>query len=791
MKIKTIFKNITSIFLALAIAATTFTFHSSNSQAWEQGANGSHEEINKTAISRFFNAAASNPKFANSPIDRSKQFLGNETTSATLSTSGFTIKKSSLTFSQWVTHGGFSADEPEVWACVRHFYDPLAVNGVPQLTDHLALHGFVYTTISAKEWAFKAAENPYSWRKAMEYYKMAMEIPDDAQITVIKGVDFRDPDITVSSAAEARSVYLGKAFRALGETMHMMADITQPSHVRNDSHPAIDTDPLESTVNKDTVRLVRDSPVLPSIGGAIDSAATMEQMYEKIAIFTNYSFYTDDTVSDAASGVKQSNHENPYPHPQFSELTLDTKTGVYSKTFNSKPVPMTQQTLTSYLLGPPWTDYTVPAAFAKEQAEVLVPIAIKANTKVINSFFPTFDLTLDVKQNKDASTNGDANYKEYSLGTELKHLSGSDVEWQQQNLAIKYTGPAELWGETKGKARKIADLKFKAGVPVNPLTVFVGDEKFQKVDKYQINNVDTIYVTINAGGRIINSKKLLVSMPVQLSISPATLTAELNKEYTFTAKTDSPVVKASYTWTLNGAQTQSTTSNTYKTKFTAAGNYKIGVKLIGSDGKEIASTSATVDIFTATSTTSVSTTSAKNPLADLQKTTRARMSVTMQATRDDTNYREGTHSTGTTVFTVGAGSSFDSDSYIPITWSGASFTGKSDYLVGNNSRRIYEISGTVSADGKTISTKYSYQRKDGEGTVLISNWSSSFEVSNAPLSISGSYAAINQTGEIAGKSVTKFEWRQTTNYEGKEWGDIKIFSPVATDKSAITVAFAP
>ena len=321
MKFKMIFKCITRAFLALVIAATTFSFYSENAHSWEQGANGAHEEINKTAVSRFLNASASSPKFANSPLVPNQQFLGNETTSATLSTNGFTIIKSRLTFSQWVTHGGFSADEPEVWACVRHFYDPVSANGVPQLTDHLALHGFAYSTISAKEWAFKATENPYSWSKALAYYKMSMEIPDDSKITVVKGMDFRDPDITVSSAAETRSVYLGKAFRALGETMHMIADITQPSHVRNDSHPSIDTDPLESTVNKDTVRLVRDAPVLPSIGSAIDSAANLEQMYEEIAIFTNSSFYTDDTVSDTASGVKQSNHENPYPHPQFSELT--------------------------------------------------------------------------------------------------------------------------------------------------------------------------------------------------------------------------------------------------------------------------------------------------------------------------------------------------------------------------------------------------------------------------------------------------------------------------------------
>ena len=538
MKIKTILKNIASIVLAVAITATTFSFNSPKAMAWEQGANGSHEEINKAAVIRFLGAASSSPKFANSPINTTQQFLGNETTSATLQASGFTIQKSSKSFSQWVTHGGFSADEPEIWACVRHFYDPISANGVPQLTDHLALHGFVYDTISAKDWAFTKDENPYGWSKALQYYKMSMEIPDDTQISVVKGMDFRDPDIPVSSAAEARNAYLGKAFRALGETMHMFGDITQPAHVRNDSHPSIDTDPLESTVNKDTILIVKNGPVVPEMSSAIDSPSNLESMYETIARYTNKSFYTDDTIYDKASGVTPSNWEGPYPHPQFSELILEKGSGpkVYSQTFNGKNVRMIEQTYTSYLTGKNVSglDYFVPPSFAEEQAGVLVPIAIKANTKVINSFFPTFDLTLDVKQNKDASTNGDPNYGEYSLGTQLTHSSEKDVEWQQQNLAIKYSGPAELWGEINGKTRKIADLKFKAGVPLTPQTVFVGDQKYQKVDKYQVNNAEKIYVVIKAGGRTITSIKYTIpASSVKVSINPEKLSGEPDKEYKF------------------------------------------------------------------------------------------------------------------------------------------------------------------------------------------------------------------------------------------------------------------
>ena len=168
---------------------------------------------------------------------------------------------------------------------------------------------------------------------------------------------------------------------------------------------------------------------------------------------------------------------------------------------------------------------------------------------------------------------------------------------------IKYTGPAELWGESKGKARKIADLKFKGGIPLNPLTVFVGDQKFQKVDKYQVNNGDAIYVEVNAGGRKITSTKYTIPASAsQLSITPAKMDGTPDTEYKFTAIPVNPPNKAKYSWTLNGKKVQETDSISYTTKFPAVGNYAIAVKLITEDGKELASASANANIKVAVPT---------------------------------------------------------------------------------------------------------------------------------------------------------------------------------------------
>lgn len=704
-------------FLTLMISVVTVLFNPAASMAWEQGASGTHEEINKRAANRFFSSSSGNQKYARSPVDKARRYWGTEITSATLGASDLAVKKSNFTFSQWVAHGGFSADEPEVWACVRHFYDPLAIAGVPQLTDHLSLHSFAYPTMSAKQWAFQDPYNPYSLDRSLEYYKLAMEIPVESEISVVSGTGFRDPDISVKSASEARDVYLAKAFRALGETMHMVADMTQPSHVRNDSHPSIDLDPVESTVNRETVKIVMESPVEPRISALIDSADDIETLYERIAVFINENFYTDDTIYDKALGVKPRNWENPYPFPQFYEHTLDTKSSLktYSRNYNGKPVRMIQQTYTSWKLGERWQDYIIPPAYVVEQAEVLIPIAIKANAKVINLFFPTLDLTLDLKENKGASTNGDGNFREYFLETQMKHLIGSDVEWQRKNQLIKYAGPAELWGEKKGKAVRLADLKFQGGVLAKPVTVFFGEEKYQKSDKFLINGYDSLFIVINAGGRIFKSNKCPVSAPVHLSINPSTLTAEPDSECLFAARASNAPDKARFSWTSDGKEVQSSNSKSFKTRFSSVGNHVVGVKLIDIDGKELASALASVIIekvspvepapVAAKVEVTSPTPAVSSQLAELQKSKTFKAGVYgLMNINSMTNYvivnSSEPQNPGVVV-------NKDVDNAIgfngfPIKWSGTSFSGESENTGGEYLKNKTRLSGTVANDGNTL-----------------------------------------------------------------------------------------
>jgi len=86
-----------------------------------------------------------------------------------------------------------------------------------------------------------------------------------------------------------------------------------------------------------------------------------------------------------------------------------------------------------------------------------------------------------------------------------------------------------------------------------------------------------------------------------LSIDPATLDGELNKQYAFTAKADSPPAGARYDWYVDGSKVQSNTSTSYSASFKTEGSHKVSVKLVDGAGKEIQEAEAAVTIKAAAS----------------------------------------------------------------------------------------------------------------------------------------------------------------------------------------------
>jgi hypothetical protein len=96
----------------------------------------------------------------------------------------------------------------------------------------------------------------------------------------------------------------------------------------------------------------------------------------------------------------------------------------------------------------------------------------------------------------------------------------------------------------------------------------------------KLKYVDFIYINVICNG---------------LTVSPNPLNGETGKEYIFSANLDSPLAGVKYEWYVNNELKQSSTQSTFKTAFSAAGNYTVSA-WAGSSGTELGKDEAKVTI---------------------------------------------------------------------------------------------------------------------------------------------------------------------------------------------------
>lgn len=447
-------KSVSLLLLATLLVVPTVAM------AW--GNINAHPMINTEALEYFFAHEGSGEKYKYSPVDRTIVYTGR----GVLEGGWFNAPNGPISknITGWLGHGGYSADEPEVFASLRHFYDPLALNGgVSYLTDHIdEFYPSANPQMDAKTWGLTEGGNTYCWVKGLLWYKDALEKTDS-----------REANLTV-------------AYRALGETMHLFADMTQPAHVRNDSHPW--AEPIEDNVTGAMVTGYKNYPV----DSRVSLAGLPGNLFDQLATFTNQYFYSNDTIFDGPSDTLPFNELAHYPSPQFKDLTYDPKRCVYSGTFNGIPVPMIEETASFYVLkmvllgySARVTKYHVPPTYASGYARVLIPIAIHANAKMIDMFFPTINLTL---------TTTNIGNNQVRLEGQMTHDIDKDPAWQALGMgAIKYTGPGAVMTSSNGTALKVADVIFDKGV-MTPININV-----------PLSGASSLYLQVTAGGRIFTS----------------------------------------------------------------------------------------------------------------------------------------------------------------------------------------------------------------------------------------------------------------------------------------------
>jgi len=306
----------------------------------------------------------------------------------TLEAKSATSKKTMI---EWVEHGGYSADEPELPASFRHFYDPTQEPGQRYLKD-LLNNFFVSLAITNPkvdhvQWAITDQENEYNYEAGKQHFKNALEQSDP----------------------EFRKMNMAFAWRAVGQTLHLIADMGIASHVRDDAHPAIgggtlgygysyDADPYEEVVYIHAQKPGIDSFMAGQVDPAVQSFSrapntTAKTIAEKLAAYTNSNFFSHETIS--GKDIKPKIHpEKTYASPKLENCVYLREPGLYTKNFGGNDVKMCKDL--SYLCflndfrGYPYIDEQC----ILSQATALMPQIREAGINVIRCFIPAIQVKI-------------------------------------------------------------------------------------------------------------------------------------------------------------------------------------------------------------------------------------------------------------------------------------------------------------------------------------------------------------------------------------------------------------
>jgi hypothetical protein len=390
----------------------------------------------------------------------------------------------SLTPVDWIANGGWMEDEPWGPASICHFYDPKGIDGGKKyLTDQ---SGKLEWAISIpKEWLSRDAkswatgyENKYGWLKAKQYVVKALQEPNP----------------------EIRKNYMARAYRCLGQSLHLLADMGCPPHVRNDSHPPKvsfvvgDPDVYEDICKGlDTYSLFKANPPSPGLRSKFTGSESFAGIMEAMAGFTNENFFSGETIyTDRFNPVVRPG--NPYPEPKMTETDYNISDFTYYRTVEGVKVKMCRDKTISGLLrllgsdgvrGRPYLD----KACVESMASVLMPDIAEAGANAIRLFIPSLNIEIS---GTSISNGGSVKGKvSYALPSQNDEYSG------MFDMKDTYNGAVTLFVNGKG-----------TGITVNAR--HNNFEFFLEGKNISLKQGDIVEAEIEFGGIVLKSPEFRV-----------------------------------------------------------------------------------------------------------------------------------------------------------------------------------------------------------------------------------------------------------------------------------------
>lgn len=217
-----------------------------------------------------------------------------------------------------VAEGSRKEDEPLYMRSRNHFHNPLKNWCEAGLTDFGSLTTIGFTPMSSVLWVQDQSDRSWidfggdwSWRKAREYFYLALTVLDKT----------------------TREENFAKIFRAVGQIMHLVQDASVPAHVRNDSHMwgegyeewvvkyhgSLHLSPItfDSSILNETPNPLGPIPIAKifdtdKYSNGINPSISLTW---GISEYTNSNFVSDDTIFTENFDP---NHKHYFPYPRYS-----------------------------------------------------------------------------------------------------------------------------------------------------------------------------------------------------------------------------------------------------------------------------------------------------------------------------------------------------------------------------------------------------------------------------------------------------------------------------------------
>ena len=153
-----------------------------------------------------------------------------------------------------------------------HFYDPINDHGLgtPPIFDSAPVWGYQHNF----------PPNNYSWTEARSFMYKAL----------------------ASTTLDDREINFDKLFRSLGHVVHLVEDMAQPSHVRNDPHAShYESATAAFSVNpshlEDWAQFHSgDVAAFANAASGAKLVVSFDDPFETLSLFSNQNFFSDDTI---------------------------------------------------------------------------------------------------------------------------------------------------------------------------------------------------------------------------------------------------------------------------------------------------------------------------------------------------------------------------------------------------------------------------------------------------------------------------------------------------------------